>query len=101
MAKFAAAVMWVLREAFVGANDNENENCGRQRTEQRVENIKDFLDVILSRDGRRCNQQEQHKTTLCPQADESWSGMLRNGQELFTHKKSKAEFIKLKQVPDD
>ena len=99
MAKFAAAVMWVLREAFVGANDNENENCGRQRTEQRVENIKDFLDVILSRDGRRCNQQEQHKTTLCPQADESWSGMLRNGQELFTHKKSKAEFIKLRKFP--
>ena len=42
---------------------------GRQRTEQRVENIKYFLDVIPSRDGRRCNQQEQLKTTFCPQAD--------------------------------
>ena len=43
-----------------------------------------FLDVIPSRDGRRCNQQEplgsaaslceEHKTTLCPQADgDEWS----------------------------
>ena len=48
-----------------------------------MENIKDFLDVIPSRDGRRCNQQEQHKTTLCPQADgDEWSEISRNGQEL-------------------
>ena len=91
MGKFAAAVMWVLNEVFVG--EHENENSGRQRTEQRVESIKDFLDVIPSRDGRRCNQQEplgsaaslceEHKTTLCPQADEDeWSEISRNGQEL-------------------
>ena len=48
-----------------------------------MESIKDFLDVIPSRDGRRCNQQEQHKTTLCPQADgDEWSEISRNGQEL-------------------
>ena len=81
MGKFAAAVMWVLNEVFVGVN--ENENSERQRMEQRVERIKDFLDVIPSRDGRRCNQQEQLKTTLCPQADgDEWSEISGNGQEL-------------------
>ena len=79
------------QRSFVG--EHENENSERQRTEQRVESIKDFLDVIPSRDGRRCNQQEplgsaaslceEHKTTLCPQADEDeWSEISRNGQEL-------------------
>ena len=56
---------------------------GRQRTDQRVESIKDFLDVIPSRDGRGCNQQEQHETTWCPQADgDEWSEISRNEQEL-------------------
>ena len=50
-------------------NGPQADSKGRQRTEQRVENIKYFLDVIPSRDGRRCNQQEQHKTTFCQQAD--------------------------------
>ena len=32
MGKFAGAVMWVLNEVFVGANenDNENEKCPRR-----------------------------------------------------------------------
>ena len=48
-----------------------------------MESIKDFLDVIPSRDGRRCNQQEQLKTTLGPHADgDEWSEISRNGQEL-------------------
>ena len=81
MGKFVGAVMWIINEVFVG--EHENENSEQQRTEQRVESIKDFLDVIPSRDGRRCNQQEQHKTTLCPQADgDEWSEISRNGQEL-------------------
>lgn len=41
MAKFTAAVMWVLNEVFVGEHENENSE----------------------------RQQEQHKTTWCPQAD--------------------------------
>ena len=77
MGKFAGAVMWIINEVFVG--EHENENSEQQRTDQRVESIKDFLDVIPSRDGRRCNQQEQLKTTLGPQADgDEWSGISMN-----------------------
>ena len=55
MGKFAAAVMWVINEVFVGEHENENSE----------------------------RQQEQHKTTWCPQADgDEWSGISRNGQEL-------------------
>ena len=69
MAKFTAAVMYVLYNVFVGENDNNN-------------------------DGR---QQEQLETTLCPQADGEWSDtaklmstneisderiITRNGQQL-------------------
>ena len=55
MGKFVGAVMWVLNEVFVGEHENENSE----------------------------RQQEQLKTTLCPQADgDEWSEISKNGQEL-------------------
>ena len=44
MGKFAAAVMWVINEVFVGGNDNENEN-------------------------EKFSQMTQMDTDWCPQAD--------------------------------
>ena len=66
MAKFAAAVMWVINEVFGGGNenDNENENSGRQ--------------------------QEQHKTTLGPQADEGGGQLLINDERLMNCNKKNA-----------
>ena len=75
MAKFAAAVMWVINEAFVGVNDNDNENEKSPRMTQMD------TDGCPQADSKG-RQQKQHKTTLGPQADERWSGMLRNGQQL-------------------
>lgn len=55
MAKFSAAVMWVINEVFVG--EHENENGGRQ--------------------------QEQLKTTFCPQADFEGEQLLINDERLM------------------
>ena len=87
MEKFAGAVMWVLYEVFGGGNENlSNHRMTRRNTEECPQ---------ADLEGR---QQEQHKTTLGPQADgDEWSDtaklmstdeinneriMLRNGQEL-------------------
>ena len=58
MGKFAAAVMWVLNEVFVGEHENDNEN-------------------------EKNPQMTQMDTDGCPQADgDEWSEISRNGQEL-------------------
>ena len=56
MAKFTAAVMYVLQEVFDegNENDNDNEKCPQMNTDGHV----------------------------CPQADGEWSAITRNGQQL-------------------
>ena len=71
MGRFASAVMYVLQEVFVGANDNE-----------------------------KYPQMSQMDTDGGPQADGGGEQVLINDERLFTHNIFSAVFIKLKQVPD-
>ena len=65
MGKFAGAVMWVLNEAF------ENEECSDadEVGEQQLPAIGQQLKEIGPQADSKGRQQEQHKTTFCPQAD--------------------------------
>ena len=69
MGKFAGAVMWVLNEVFVGANENEN---GPRRTQRDTEG------GPQADDGKECESSE-FKQILngCPQADDGGERKLK------------------------
>ena len=85
MAKFASAVMFVIHEVFVGANENEN---GPQMTQKGTDGGPQADDV----DERESPRMKRELKEKGPQVDEI------SKQQLFTHCKFKEEFIKLKQV---
>ena len=120
MGKFAGAVMWVLNEVFVGANENEK---GPQMTQMDTDGCPqaDFVGERESSEFKRnlngCPQADsfgerqlennknpqmsQMDTDGGPQADGGGEQVLINDERLFTHNIFSAVFIKLKQVPDD
>ena len=87
MGKFAAAVMFVIHEVFVGANENEN---GPQMTQKGTDGGPQADDV----DERESPGMKRELKEIGPQAD------VFSERELFTHCQLKEKFIKLKQVYD-
>ena len=76
MGKFAGAVMWVLREVFVGANENDNENdkCSR-RTRRGMDGCPqaDFVGECESSEFKR-------NLNGCPQTDSFGERQLENNK---------------------
>ena len=72
MGKFAGAVMWVLNEVFVGANENEN---GPRRTRR------DTDGCPQSDDGKECESSEfKRNLNGCPQTDSFGERQLENNK---------------------
>ena len=74
MAKFAGAVMWVLKEVFGGGNENDNENENGSRRTRRCTDGRPQADIVGERELSRIDRELKK---IGPQADDGGERKLK------------------------